>query len=84
MVEAALVLSPIEMQISSLPSRVKFFAMFDCLNGLDLLRVQPDFLKFFGLVVTHFGNFTMKGNSLEYTSTPIIIKTDSYDTYWDG
>lgn len=81
MAEAAMVLPPIEMQTSILPSEVRFFAIFDCLSKFNLLRAHPDFLNFFG-IVTHFGNIIMKGSSMESSSTPVAWPKPSHEKYF--
>eukprot|EP00924_Labyrinthula_sp_SR-Ha-C_P006416 snap_masked-scaffold_57-processed-gene-0.43-mRNA-1 protein AED:1.00 eAED:1.00 QI:0/-1/0/0/-1/1/1/0/66 len=43
------IIPAVEQQISWLPSDAKFFALFDCLSGFNLLRLDPESTKYFGI-----------------------------------
>eukprot|EP00924_Labyrinthula_sp_SR-Ha-C_P013860 snap_masked-scaffold_5-processed-gene-15.36-mRNA-1 protein AED:1.00 eAED:1.00 QI:0/0/0/0/1/1/2/0/1386 len=63
------ILPAVEQQISWLPSDAKFFALFDCLSGFDLLKVDAESTKYFG-ISTIFGPFRLLGAPMGYVNTP--------------
>ena len=66
-------LPEVEMQLSWLPSDVKYYASYDCLSGFDMLRVEPEATKCFG-ISTIFRCFRLVGAPMGFCNTPTVFK----------
>ncbi len=61
------------MQIKWLPEGIEYFALFNCLSGYELLKVDEECRKYFG-IVTPFGNSEMNGSPMGYLNTPVVYQ----------
>ena len=67
------ILPSVEMQLSWLPSNIKFYCSLDCLSGFDMLRVEESAADLFG-VSTPFGVFRLKGSPQGFINTPTCFQ----------
>ena len=69
-IQPALILPDLNCQLKMNPTDVKYFGVFDCKSGSDLLKVDNKYTKYFD-ITTLYGNFQMLGAPMGFIGTPV-------------